>query len=101
MLKIGEFAKRAQISIRMLRHYDDLGLLKPLHVDHDTGYRYYGLEQLPRLNRLLALKDLGLPRKELRLLQDNALSADEIRGLLKLRQVQLRQHINEEQERLR
>lgn len=101
MLKIGEFAELAQISVRMLRHYDEIGLLKPAHVDRDSGYRYYALEQLPRLNRVLALKDLGLTLNEIRLLLDEALTAEEIRGILKLKQVRLNQHIIDEQARLR
>ena len=44
----------------MLRHYDKLGLLKPGHIDQWTGYRYYTLDQLPRLHQILALRDLGL-----------------------------------------
>lgn len=101
MLKIGQFAALAQISIRMLRHYDELGLLKPEMVDRESGYRYYTLEQLPRLNRILALKDLGLSLGEIRELLNGALSAEEIRGMLKLKQAQLHQHIIEEQARLR
>ena len=49
----------AQTSVRMLRHYDKLGLLEPSYTDKFTGYRYYTLQQLPRLNRILALKELG------------------------------------------
>jgi DNA-binding transcriptional MerR regulator len=100
MLKIGEFAALAQISIRMLRHYDHLGLLKPAYVDRNSDYRYYTLEQLPRLNRILALKDLGLTLGEIHLLLDEALTADEIRGILKLKQAQLHRRITEEQNRL-
>ncbi len=85
----------------MLRHYDELDLLKPDSVDPESGYRYYTLEQLPRLNRILALKDLGLSLEEIRLLLNEALSAEEIRGMLKLKQAQLRQHITDEQARLR
>jgi DNA-binding transcriptional MerR regulator len=100
MLKIGEFAALTRISIRMLRHYDELGLLKPSYVDWESGYRYYTLDQLPRLNRILALKDLGLTLAEIRLLLDDALSAEEIRGIFKLKQAQLRQHIIDEKARL-
>ncbi|HTK05661.1 MAG TPA: MerR family DNA-binding transcriptional regulator, partial [Ktedonobacteraceae bacterium] len=57
LLKIGEFARVGQVSIVTLRHYDQYGLLKPNALDPETGYRYYSLEQLPRLNRILALKD--------------------------------------------
>lgn len=59
MLKIGDFSKLAQISIRMLRHYDELGLLTPEQVDGFTGYRYYSEAQLPTAVRIMALKDMG------------------------------------------
>lgn len=59
MLKIGDFSKLAQISIRMLRHYDELGLLIPEQVDSFTGYRYYSEAQLPVAVRITALKDMG------------------------------------------
>lgn len=59
MLKIGDFSKLAQISIRMLRRYDALGLLTPEHVDAFTGYRYYSEAQLPVAVRITALKDMG------------------------------------------
>lgn len=65
MFKIGEFSKMTQVSARMLRHYDKLGLLQPNVVDRFTGYRYYTLEQIPQLNRLLALKDLGFSLNEI------------------------------------
>jgi DNA-binding transcriptional MerR regulator len=60
MYKIGESSQMGQVSVRMLRHYDKLGLLKPKHVDDWTGYRYFTLGQLPRLHQILAFKDLGL-----------------------------------------
>ncbi len=59
MLKIGEFSKLSRVSIRMLRHYDEIGLLKPAEIDKFTGYRYYGPEQLPVIGRITALKDMG------------------------------------------
>src|SRR5450631_4478491 len=69
MLNIGEFARLGQVSPRMLRHYDDLGLLQPSRVDPATGYRFYAVAQLSRLHRILALRDLGF-------------SLDQISGLL-------------------
>jgi DNA-binding transcriptional MerR regulator len=59
MFRIGDFSKFSQVSVKALRYYDQLGLLKPTQVDPFTGYRYYSAAQLPRLNRILALKDLG------------------------------------------
>ena len=57
MLKIGEFSKLFRVSIRMLRHYDDIGLLKPAEIDTFTGYRYYHEEQLFVIGRITSLKD--------------------------------------------
>lgn len=59
MLKIGEFSKLTQVSVRMLRHYDEIGLLKPAEIDRFTDYRYYKEEQLPAMCRIKALKDMG------------------------------------------
>lgn len=65
MYKIGDFSQIAQVSVRMLRHYDKLDLLKPEHVDNWTGYRYYTLPQLSHLHRILALRDLGLTLEQI------------------------------------
>jgi len=59
MIKIGDFSKLSRVSIRMLRHYDDMGLLKPETVDNFTSYRYYAPAQLQTANRITALKDMG------------------------------------------
>ena len=59
MLKIGDFSKLSRISIRMLRHYDEIGILTPGHVDEFTGYRYYSEAQLPLAGMIQALKNLG------------------------------------------
>lgn len=59
MLKIGDFSKLSRVSIRMLRHYDDIGLLKPAEIDDFTGYRYYREDQLFVVARITALKDMG------------------------------------------
>ena len=66
MFRIGEFAQIAQVSGRQLRFYDQLGLLQPAHIDAQTGYRYYSIRQLPRLNSILALKELGLSLDRIR-----------------------------------
>ncbi len=61
MLKIGEFSKLSRVSVRMLRHYDEIGLLKPAEIDDFTDYRYYRDDQLPAMGRITALKDMGFP----------------------------------------
>ena len=66
MLKIGEFSKLSRVSIRMLRHYDELGLLAPQSIDPFTGYRYYGEDQLPLAGQICALKDMGFGLAEVK-----------------------------------
>ena len=65
MLKIGEFSRLAQVSTKTLRHYDQCGLFRPAWIDRFTGYRYYTLSQLPQLNRILTLKDLGFSLEQI------------------------------------
>jgi len=100
MLRIGEFAWLAQVTVETLRHYDRLGLLKPDHLDRFTGYRYYALDQLPRLNRILALKDLGLSLEEITRMVDRQVRPDEIRSILTSQQAALEQEIRQAQKRL-
>ncbi|MBQ8134616.1 MAG: MerR family transcriptional regulator [Clostridia bacterium] len=59
MLKIGDFSKLSMVSVRMLRHYDKIGLLKPVQTDEFTGYRYYDEQQLLAMGRISALKNMG------------------------------------------
>ncbi|WP_235440040.1 MerR family transcriptional regulator [Paenibacillus sp. DMB20] len=59
MFRIGDFSKLSRVSIRMLRHYDEMGLLVPEYVDEMTGYRYYKAGQLVLANRIRSLKDMG------------------------------------------
>ena len=65
MLKIGDFSKLSRISVRMLRHYDEIGLLRPVFVDQFTDYRYYAENQLPIVGRITALKDMGFRLAEI------------------------------------
>ena len=89
MFTIGDFAAFGQVSPRMLRHYDAIGLLRPAVVDAVSGYRYYSADQFSRLNRIIALKDLGFSLQQVQEIVDAKLSAEELRGMLRLRQAQL------------
>jgi effector-binding domain-containing protein len=100
MFKIGEFSRFSQVTVKTLRYYDQIGLLKPAEIDPFTGYRYYSASQLPRLNRILALKDLGLSLDQIAQLLEGDLSPDQIRGMLRLKQVEIQQQVQEEQVRL-
>lgn len=101
MFRIGEFSRIAQVAGSLLRYYDQIGLLKPAHIDEWTGYRYYSASQLPRLHRILALKELGLTLEQIAQLVDEDLSTDEIRGMLALKKAQVEQAVQEEIARLR
>ena len=48
MIRIGDFSRMSQTPVSTLRYYDEVGLLKPVEVDHFTGYRYYMFDQLAR-----------------------------------------------------
>ena len=92
-LKIGEFSQLGQVSVRMLRHYDKLELLKPARLDPFTGYRYYTLEQLPRLNRILALNDLGFTLQQVGELLESDLTVEQLRGMFIARQKELEREL--------
>ena len=100
MLRIGDFARLARVSVPTLRHYDDLGLLEPVRVDGDTGYRYYAFDQLPRLNRILAYKDLGFTLDQISAMLGEDIPAAELRSLLRLKQTELRGDISNRTARL-
>lgn len=100
MLKVGEFSKLGMVSVSLLRYYDKIGLLEPAAVDPINGYRLYRATQLRDLNRIIALKDLGLALEEIPPVLADELTGSELRGMLRLKQAEIRRHIAEEQERL-
>lgn len=100
MLKIGEFSRLSQTPVSTLRYYDDIGLIRPVEVDAFTGYRYYSAEQLAKLNRVTALKDLGLALAEIVNLTSNGMGAAELRAALEHRKTESIRTIEAEQGRL-
>ncbi|GAA1561103.1 MerR family transcriptional regulator [Kribbella sancticallisti] len=89
MFAIGDFARHGRVSVRMLRHYDAIGLLRPAHVDESTGYRSYQAAQLADLNRLVALKDLGFTLEQVRTMLADEINLTEVRAMLTLRRAEL------------
>lgn len=100
MIKIGDFARLSQVSVVTLRHYDEMDLLKPVRVEPLTGYRFYAADQLPRLNRILALKDLGFSLEQIKLMLADGLTAEQLRSLLTMQRKEVERRVSEEQERL-
>ena len=98
MFRIGEFSKLTQVSIRMLRYYDETNLLKPAKVDQWTGHRLYSVEQIPRLNRILYLRDSGFNISEI----SRALEMDDgaLLDYLERKQIEIEQIIETAQEKL-
>ncbi|MEV4625364.1 MerR family transcriptional regulator [Micromonospora sp. NPDC049523] len=89
MFSIGDFAKLGRVSVRMLRHYDAIGLLRPAAVDPASGYRSYHADQLRRLNRVIALKDLGFTLQQVQRVLDDELDVEQLRGMLRLQRAEL------------
>lgn len=89
MLKIGDFSKLSRISIRMLRHYDEIGILHPECVDDFTGYRYYSESQLPLAGRIQALKSLGFGLSVIKEILAKYEDAEEMEQFLLVKQKEL------------
>ena len=101
MFTVGEFSQLAQVSKRLLRYYDEIGLLKPAQIDLMTLRRSYSAEQLPALNRILALKELGLSLDQIRRMLDDKVSTNELQGMLLMKKAEIEQEIAGELQRIR
>jgi DNA-binding transcriptional MerR regulator len=100
LLRVGEFSRLSQVTVKTLHHYDEIGLLKPASIDKFTGYRYYSVAQLERIHRIMALKSLGLSLEQITLMLNDALSVEELRGMLRLQQAEIQQRVRQEQAQL-
>jgi effector-binding domain-containing protein len=100
MFKIGDFAKLNRVSVSALRFYDTAGLLKPIKTDDFSGYRYYSAEQMPRLNRILTLKEMGFSLEEILLIIDSQHPKDSFSLLMEIKYKEIQGKIKEEQDRL-
>jgi DNA-binding transcriptional MerR regulator len=91
MFRIGEFSRIARVSTRLLRYYDELGMLRPAHTDKRNGYRFYSAAQLADLNRILVLRDLGLSLEQITRCIKDGIAPDELRGMLLMRRIEIEQ----------
>src|SRR5215471_20999388 len=101
MFRIGEFSRIARVSMRLLRYYDELGLLCPVRTDPSNGYRYYAAAQLSDLNRILVLRDLGLSLDQIGRAIQKGVSAEELRGMLLMRRSDIERAMAEQAHTLR
>jgi predicted transcriptional regulator YdeE/DNA-binding transcriptional MerR regulator len=100
MFKIGDFSKLSRVPVKTLRYYDEIGLLKPVGVDRYTRYRYYSVEQLPLLYRILGLKELGFSLEQIAQLLAGDLTPGQIRRMLEMRRSEIEQQMEQERSRL-
>lgn len=100
MLKVGEFSRLSQVTVATLHHYDAIGLLKPAHIDPFTSYRYYAVEQLADIHRIMVLKELGLGLDQISQLMASRPGVEQLRGMLVLKEAEERQRVSESMARL-
>ncbi|MGO0061829.1 MerR family transcriptional regulator [Brevibacillus fluminis] len=100
MFKIGDFSKLNKVSVKALHHYDELGLLPPMKIDEQTGYRYYTASQIPRLHRIMALKALDFSLQEIAQIIDGDTSAEAMITLLRHKEAELHAELASRQEKL-
>lgn len=100
MLTIGEFARRGRVTVRMLRHYDAIGLLPPAHIDPNTRYRFYESGQLSQLTQIVAFKNLGFTLDRVQAILHDGIGTEELCGMLRLRRAELHAQIVADSARL-
>lgn len=100
MFKISEFSRLSKVSLKALRYYDHIGMLKPRTVDPDTGYRYYSADQLLELNRIFMYKELGFTLPQIMELLNEDITLEQIRGMFHLKRSEIQQVIDTEQAKL-
>ena len=100
MIRIGDFSRISQTPVSTLRYYDEVGLLKPIEVDHFTGYRYYTFDQLARLQRIQALKNLGFSLEEIACLLADDLPVQQVHELLRSKRAELHEKVHDHHEQI-
>jgi DNA-binding transcriptional MerR regulator len=99
-MRIGDFARLGNVSVRALRFYDAIGLLHPSHVHPDSGFRHYSAEQISRLQQIRAFQDLGFSLSRIREMLRHDFSAASMRELLEQQRRELKGHIRQDVARL-
>jgi len=100
MFRISDFSRFTRVSVRMLRHYDRLGILRPAFVDPRSRYRWYSASQLPRLQRILALRDLGFSLEHVAQVLEEDPRGRTLRRVLELRKLEVEREIDESRRRI-
>lgn len=101
MFKIGEFSKIGRVTVKALRHYDELGLLKPVSVDEFTGYRFYTAGQLPLLQHIVCLKQAGLSLADIAAVVDVHADREEMIRRLEAKKREISKEVDENRRELK
>lgn len=100
MFRIGEFSSLVRVSARMLRYYDKCGLLHPARIDDFTGYRLYSAAQIPRLNQIITLRDMGFGVEEIERILPYYNDKDKMQAALTAKRREIHETIASEQDKL-
>lgn len=98
MFKINEFSKFVHVTPRMLRHYDKVGVFKPLYKDEQSGYRYYSAKQISEINKIVMLRDFNYQVEEIKCLMQ--LDDEAFQLALNEKMNDIKRHIKEEQQKV-
>ena len=100
MLKIGDFSRLSMVSIRMLRYYDEHGILSPAYIDKFTGYRYYETKQLSEISNVKLLRDMGISISEIKILKHLNYSPEAMLTVIKECRIKMQAEYSDVEKRL-
>ncbi|NGM80847.1 MerR family transcriptional regulator [Paenibacillus sp. 7124] len=100
MLKIGDFSRLTRVSIRMLRYYDEIGLLPPAAIDQSSGYRYYSAGQIETVHLIKSLREMGFGFPEIAEWLKESGNTRRLLDLLDMRKQEIAETIEQENEKL-
>ena len=89
MYKIGDFSSMSKTTIKTLRYYEKEGLLKPVYIDQNTGYRYYETSQLVEISKIISLRQIGLSIKDIK----NILNGCDMKSILNKRKKEIKENL--------
>lgn len=100
LLRIGEIAAFFNVSVKAMRIYEKMGILKPVKVDEKTGYRYYTADQVKQLDALLELRELGFSLAEIKKLLENGMMNNQYMEVLVHKKALWQDRVSQAQDRV-
>ena len=100
LMRIGEIAAFFNVSVKAMRVYEKMGILKPVKIDEKTGYRYYTADQVKQLDALLELRELGFSLAEIKSLLENGMTNDQYMEVLVHKKMMWQDRVSQAQDRV-